>query len=81
MLKIQYLVWILDTYLIPYALTRSAAEGQEGEVGVHLYKRHICCMLVCKYVKKTVLELGFMVFMVFMVFMGFRHLPRWGTLL
>jgi hypothetical protein len=40
----------------------------------------VCCMLVCwyvgmlvcKYVKKTVLELGFMGFM---GFMGFRHLP------
>jgi hypothetical protein len=25
----------------------------------NMYKRHICCMLVCKYVKKTLLELGF----------------------
>jgi hypothetical protein len=33
------------------------------------YKRHICCMQICEYVKKTVFGMGFM------GFMGFRHLP------
>jgi hypothetical protein len=26
----------------------------------NVYKRHICCMQICKYDKKTLLEMGFM---------------------
>jgi hypothetical protein len=29
---------------------------------VNMYKRHICCMQICEYVQKTLLEMGFMGF-------------------
>jgi hypothetical protein len=36
-------------------------DGIDGIDGIYgmAYKRHICCMQICEYVKKTVLELGF----------------------
>jgi hypothetical protein len=45
------------------ATTGSGSSGRACSVCSPLpaiwYKRHICCMQICKYVKKTVLELGF----------------------
>jgi hypothetical protein len=37
--------------------------------------RHICCMQICEYVKKTLLELGFMGFMGFSI--TYTYLYAW----